>query len=246
MVHVWVYSLASVIIVSLISFVGIITLLVRQNQLNRILLFLVSFSAGALLGDAFIHLLPEAIISSGFTLPVSLSILTGILLFFVLEKFICWRHCHIPTSKTHPHPLAFMNLIGDGFHNFIDGMIIAGSYLADYRIGITTTIAVILHEIPQEISDFGVLLHAGLSKKKAILYNFISALIAVLGALFVLALGSSEYFLNLLVSFTVGGFIYLASSDLIPELHKETDPKKSVFQLFGIIFGIAIMVLFLE
>jgi zinc and cadmium transporter len=239
---IWFYSLASVFIISLASFVGIFTLLIKENQLKKILLFLVSFSAGALIGDSFIHLLPEAIESSGFTLDIAFSLMAGILLFFVLEKFVHWRHCHIPTSEKHPHPLATMNLIGDGFHNFIDGMIIAGSYMVDFKIGIATTIAVILHEIPQEMSDVGVLLHAGMTKNKALFYNFVSALVSCIGAIVALVIGSSsEYFLSLLVPFTIGGFIYIASADLIPELHKETDPKKSIMQLFGILLGIFVM-----
>jgi zinc and cadmium transporter len=243
---IWFYSLASVFIISLASFAGIFTLLIREDLLKKILLFLVSFSAGALIGDSFIHLLPEAIGTGGFTLDIAFSLMAGILLFFVLEKFVHWRHCHIPTSKNHPHPLAMMNLIGDGFHNFIDGMIIAGSYMVDFKIGIATTIAVILHEIPQEISDIGVLLHAGLSKNKALFYNFVSALASCLGAVSALLIGgSSGYFLSLLVPFTIGGFIYIASADLIPELHKETDPKKSVMQLFGIVSGIGVMLLLL-
>jgi zinc and cadmium transporter len=135
-----------------------------------------------------------------------------------------------------------MNLIGDGFHNLLDGMIIAGSFMADTKIGIATTIAVILHEIPQEISDLGVLLHAGMSKKKALLFNFLSAFVAVFGALITLTFGTRiEFLATMVIPFTVGGFIYIASADLIPELHKETDPKKSIFQLLGIMFGIAVM-----
>jgi zinc and cadmium transporter len=242
MLSVWLYSLLAVFIVSLISFVGVFTLALNNEKLKKILLFLVSFSAGALLGDSFIHLLPEIIKTTGFTIYAALATLGGILIFFILEKFICWRHCHIPTSKTHPHPIAFMNLIGDGFHNLLDGMIIAGSFMVGTKIGIATTIAVILHEIPQEISDLGVLLHAGLSKKKALISNFLSALVAVLGALITLTFGARiDFLITMIIPFTVGGFIYIATADLIPELHKETDPKKSFFQLLGIVFGIAVM-----
>ncbi len=242
MLDTWVYTLVSILIVSLISLVGLLAITIKVKKLKKIILFLVSFSTGALLGGAFIHLLPEAIGELGFTMQVSLSVLTGILAFFVLEKFIHWRHCHIPTSKDHPHPLAFMNLVGDGVHNFIDGMIIAAGYLIDFRLGLTTTVAVMLHEIPQEIGDFGVLIHAGFSKYKALFYNFLSALTAVLGAIVVFLMHpNQEIIVQLLIPFTAGGFIYIASSDLIPELHKETDPKKSAIQLLGIILGIMIM-----
>lgn len=242
MLDTWVYTLVSILIVSLISLVGLLAITVKVKKLKKIILFLVSFSTGALLGGAFIHLLPEAIGELGFTMQVSLSVLGGILAFFVLEKFIHWRHCHIPTSKDHPHPLAFMNLVGDGVHNFIDGMIIAAGYLIDFRLGLTTTVAVMLHEIPQEIGDFGVLIHAGFSKYKALFYNFLSALTAVFGAIVVFLMHpNQEVIVQLLIPFTAGGFIYIASSDLIPELHKETDPKKSAIQLLGIILGIMIM-----
>lgn len=238
------YSLSSVIIVSLISLIGVITLSLTIKRLKKILLFFVSFSAGALLGDAFIHLLPEIVEEYGFTLQISLYTILGVILFFIIEKFIHWNHCHIPTSKEHPHPFAIVNLIGDGLHNFIDGLVIGASYLVDIPTGIATTLAVILHEIPQEIGDFGVLLHGGFSKSKALFYNFLSALTAVLGTVFSLYLGSyfKDYNL-LLIPLTVGGFIYISASDLIPELHKEVKIKNSIMQIFGIIIGVVIMVL---
>ena len=242
----WMYSLISVFFVSLLSFVGVLFIAVKEEKLKKILLFLVSFAAGGLLGDSFIHLLPEAIKESGFTLGVSLAVLVGLLLFFVLEKFICWRHCHIPTSKSHPHPVVFMNLIGDGFHNFIDGAVISASFLTTIPLGIATTLAVVLHEIPQEIGDFGVLLHGGLSKNKALIFNFASALAAVGGAILVLILGERIVGVSqLLIPFTAGGFIYIAGSDLIPELHKETNLAKSLIQMVGLILGIGIMLILL-
>ncbi len=242
MIDVWLYSLGSVFLVSLVSLIGLFTFPMNERTLRKILLFFVSFSAGALFGDAFIHLLPEAAEDFGFSLTVSLSLLGGIIVFFILEKFIHWRHCHIPTSEEHPHPVAFMNLVGDGVHNFIDGLVIGGSYLASVPIGIATTIAVVLHEIPQEIGDFGVLLHAGYSKKKALFFNFLSALTAVAGtALALLAGESTAAITSFLLPFAAGGFIYIAGSDLIPELHKETNPKKSVVQLIAFIAGIGVM-----
>ncbi|MEK6953135.1 MAG: ZIP family metal transporter, partial [Nanoarchaeota archaeon] len=170
----------------------------------------------------------------------------GIILSFLIEKVIHWRHCHIPTSKKHPHPFAYINLLGDSVHNFIDGLIIAASYLASIPVGIATTIAVILHEIPQEIGDFGVLLHGGFTKKKALFFNFITALTAVLGALIALILSKSiEQLTIFLIPFAAGGFIYIAGSDLIPELHKEVKLSKSVLQILTFVFGILIMVLLL-
>jgi len=240
------YSLISVIFVSLLSFVGVLFIAIKEEKLKKILLFLVSFAAGGLLGDSFIHLLPEAVEEDGFSLSVSLAVLVGLLLFFVLEKFICWRHCHIPTSKSHPHPVVFMNLIGDGFHNFIDGAVISASFLTTIPLGIATTLAVVLHEIPQEIGDFGVLLHGGLSKNKALIFNFASALAAVGGAILVLILGERIVGVSqLLIPFTAGGFIYIAGSDLIPELHKETNLAKSLIQMVGLILGIGIMLILL-
>lgn len=218
----------------------------KKEKLKKILLFLVSFAAGGLLGGAFLHLLPEAVEETGFNLEISLAILIGLLAFFVLEKFISWRHCHIPTSKEHPHPLAFMNLVGDGFHNLTDGVVIAASFLTNPTLGIATTLAVIFHEIPQEIGDFGVLIHGGFTRKKALVFNFISALMAVTGAILTLFLGIK--FTNLvqfLIPFTAGGFIYIAGSDLIPELHKETNLAKSLVQMIGLILGIGVMLILL-
>ena len=241
---VWFNSIISVLIISLISLIGVFTLVIKKAQLSKILLWLVSFSAGALFGGAFIHLLPEVVEEYGFTTMVSTYLLLGILVFFVLEKFIHWRHCHIPTSKRHPHPLAVMNLVGDGMHNLIDGMIIGGAYLANFALGVTTTVAVILHEIPQEIGDFGVLLHAGMKKAKALFFNFLSALTAVLGVVISLSIGTRlEGYLLFLLPFTAGGFIYIAGSDLIPELKKECEANKSFVQLMWLVLGIVVMLL---
>ncbi len=240
------YSLISVIIVSAISFVGVLTLVLNHKLLKKMLLFLVSFAAGALLGDAFIHILPELAEEYGLSLSVSIYIILGILLFFIIEKIIHWRHCHEPTSKDHPHPFAIVNLFGDGLHNFIDGLVIGASYLVDINTGIATTIAVILHEIPQEIGDFGVLIHGGFSRAKALFFNFLTATTAILGTLISILFGS--YFENynlILLPLTIGGFIYIAAADLIPELHKEVKIGKSLMQIFGIVIGVTVMVLLL-
>lgn len=239
---IWLYTIVSVFLVSLISLIGVIALALNEKKIRSILLFLVSFSTGALLGDVFIHILPELSEEAGLTLNTSVFILIGILLFFILEKFVCWRHCHVPTSESHPHPVGVINLVGDGLHNFIDGAVIAGSFMVSPALGIATTLAVVFHEIPQEIGDFSILIHAGYTKIQAIFFNFLSALLAIAGALLVLIIGSpSTFFISMILGFTAGGFIYLAGSDLIPELHKETKIHKSLIQLFAIIFGIFIM-----
>jgi len=237
-----VYSILSVIIISLISLVGIFFVLMKKEKLNKIILFLVSLSAGSLLGGAFLHLIPEAFEKSSSILTTSLLILSGIILFFVIEHVIHWRHCHVPTSKSHPHSLGIMNIIGDGFHNFLDGLVIAAAYFINIPLGIVTTLAVILHEIPQEIGDFGVLIYAGYSKKKALFFNFISALTAILGAIVgILFAGSSEAFALIVIPLAAGGFLYIAGSDLIPELHKNQEKQFSIKKIIGIIFGILIM-----
>ncbi|MFH0867974.1 MAG: ZIP family metal transporter [Candidatus Woesearchaeota archaeon] len=242
MLDVWIYTLVSVLIVSLISFVGILTLSVKVERLKKILLYMVSFSAGALFGDAFIHLLPGVVKEAGFRLDISLYLMFGIGFSFIVEKFIHWRHCHIPTSKQHVHPFAIMNLVGDSVHNFIDGLIIGASYLVSIPVGIATTLAVIFHELPQEIGDFGVLIYGGFSKFKALFFNFITALTAVVGAIFALLIGS--YVGNItffLIPFAAGTFIYIAGSDLIPELHKEVKVGKSLLQFIAIILGVFVM-----
>jgi zinc and cadmium transporter len=240
--QVWLYSIVSVLVISLISLIGVLTISVNVKKLRKFLIYMVSFSAGALLGDVFIHLLPETVEKFGFGINTSLYVLFGILVFFVSEKIVKWRHCHMHYHDDHVHSFAVMNLIGDGFHNFMDGLIIAGSYLVSIPVGIASTLAVAFHEIPQEIGDFGVLLQGGYSKKKALLFNFLISLTAVLGVVLALILGN--YFENItsfLIPFAAGGFIYIAGADLIPELHREVKVRKSVLQLLFIILGIAVM-----
>ncbi len=244
MEQIWFYSIASVLLVSIVSLIGILTLSLKTKIVRTILIYLISFSAGTLLGDAFIHLLPETVENHGLTLSISLYILTGIVIFFILEKFIRWQHCHgAITEKDHIHPFAYINLVGDALHNFLDGIIIAISYMISMPVGIATTLAVLFHEIPQEIGDFGVLLHGGFSRGKALALNFLSALAAVLGAILTLLMGNLIQNLEVfLVPIAIGGFIYIASSDLIPQLHKHSDKiSKSLLQLLAFIIGIVVM-----
>jgi len=240
--NIWLYSIISVLIVSLISFSGALTLAIKKEKLKNLLIYFVSFSAGALLGDVFIHLLPEVVEYSHSISLIFIYVLVGILTSFILEKIICWRHCHLPITKNHIHNFAWMNLWGDFFHNFIDGLTIAASYLLNTGAGIATTLAVAFHEIPQEIGDFGVLLHGGFKVKKALFLNFLTALSAFIGAIVSLLLNNKiEHLTLFLVPFAAGNFIYIASSDLIPELHKETEIKKGLIQTITFLLGVLVM-----
>jgi len=237
-------TLLSVFIVSLISLIGILFIFLKRNTLDNLLIFFVSLSVGSLLGGAFLHLIPEAFGEAGFTMKVSFLILAGIVIFFIIENFIHWRHCHIPTSKEHPHLLGTMNLIGDGIHNLIDGLIIAAAYFVNLPLGIATTLAVIVHEIPQEIGDFGVLLYAGFSKRKALFFNFLSALMAMIGAIIgILFSENYQAFVSIIIPLAAGGFLYIAGSDLIPEIHKNQEKGFPFKNLIGILLGILIMYL---
>lgn len=235
-----VLAIASVVLVSVVSLVGISLVSMRESRLKMLLIYLVSFSAGTLFGDAFIHLLPEAV-GKGFALNISMSVLAGVVIFFIMEKFIHWHHCHSPTHAGHPKSFAYMNLAGDAVHNFVDGIIIAAAYLVSVPIGVATTIAVIFHEIPQEVSDFGVLIHGGFSSRKAIKLNFVSAVFAIIGAVVGLLIGAVEGMLLPLLAFAAGGFIYVAGADLIPELHKKPEARTSLLQLITFLLGIAVM-----
>jgi zinc and cadmium transporter len=213
--------------------------MIKDQILKRILLVLVGFSAGALMGGAFLHLLPEALGSSPEMIVFSYLII-GFVLFFVMERFLYWRHCH--ERKCNIHTFTYMNLTGDGIHNFVDGLVIAAGFVSSVELGLATTLAVIAHEIPQELGDFGVLLHGGFEKYKALFYNLLSALTAILGALVGFFLFPFvENLASFLVPFAAGGFIYIAGSDLIPELHKETDTRRALFSFIFFLFGIIFM-----
>lgn len=243
MVSVLLQIIIATIIASAISLLGIFTLYLKDKLLDKILLSLVSLAAGALLGDAFLHLIPEAIDYFN-NETVFLYILIGFILFFVVEKFLHWHHCH--KGHCEDHSIAHINLIGDGVHNFLDGLIIAASFIADFRLGVVTTLAVILHEVPQELGDFGVLVYAGYSKTKALFLNFITAVTAILGGVVGYFLSTfTETSVMFLLPFAAGGFIYIAASDLIPEIKKEENIKKNLLNFLFFITGIGLMYLLL-
>ncbi len=232
----------SIVLVSLISFIGIFTLGIGEKRLRKWLLLLVSFSVGTLLGDVFLHLLPEAAEADGFSTTTGLAVLSGIIVFFILEKIIKWHHHHQVEEGHEIHSFGQINLIADALHNFLDGVIIAGSYLVSIPLGIATTIAVIFHEIPQEIGDFGILLQSGFSRKQALKFNFLSAIAAVIGGIVGIAFTQQiEGFSALLIPFTAGSFIYLAGTDLLPEVQRERNVKMTILQLAAILIGMWIM-----
>lgn len=239
-----IYSLLSAFIVSLLALLGIVTLALQEKLLKKILIFLVSFSAGGLIGSAFFHLLPETLAVNDNTLLVFVYLMIGFLAFFLIEKILRWHHCHDEKCDSPMH-IGYLNLFGDGMHNFIDGMIIVSAFTIDINLGLIVTLSIIFHELPQEIGDFGVLIYSGIKKSKAIFYNFIVALTSILGVL-------AGYFLinnlagvnNFLIPAAAGGFIYIAASDLIPELHKETLTSKSILTFVTFVLALGLMLIF--
>jgi len=233
------YTLASVAVISGISLVGVLTL--AKVGVKRLLPFLVSLAVGALFGSAIIHLIPEGLEKLGDVAPYL--ILFGLFLFFAIEHFLLLHHEH-NGGESEIHPVGWLNIIGDAFHNFLDGMIVAAAYMVDINVGLAATVAVILHEIPQELGDFGVLVHAGFKPKKALLLNLGSALAAVVGALVVLfGFGpGAEVFAQWVVPVAAGGFLYIAGSDLVPQLHEFKHRGWLPVQSIGIIVGLGAMI----
>lgn len=232
------WAVGASLCVSLISFVGIITLLLKERMLKELLILVISFSAGSLMGGAFFHLLPEAAESG--TINANVFLIVGFIVFLLIERYFAWHHCR--DGKCYIHPVGYLNLIGDGVHNFMDGLVIGSSFVIDFRLGFVTTLIIVFHEIPQEIGDFGVLVYSGISKGRALFFNFLSGLTAVIGA------AAGCYFSHAITVFspailalTAGGFIYIAGCDLIPEIHKETHAQKSILSILLFITGIIFM-----
>lgn len=239
----WLPALAAVALMSSLSLVGAATMALHARTLERALVVLIAFAAGALLGDVFIHIVPEVAESAaGFDGAASAAVLGGIVGFFVLEKVFHWHHAHFPHEEV-VHPVAVSNIVGDALHNFVDGAIIAGAFLVSTQLGIATTVAVALHEIPQELGDFGILVHAGLKPRRALTLNFASGLAGIVGAVVTLMLRDTPGLEEFLLPFSAGAFVYIAGTDLIPELHKEPELRKSLVQGGALLLGIAIMAL---
>ena len=225
--------------VSLLSLLGILTLILKDRTLEKGLVLIVAFSAGAMMGGAFLHLIPEALdIGNRYTFHY---VLVGFIAFFLIEKVLRWRHCH--KTECEVHSFAMMNLLGDSVHNFLDGLAIAAGYIAGIDVGISTTIAVIFHEIPQEIGDFAILVYGGFRKVTALAVNFLSAVTAIIGGVIGYLLAGNSLFLPFLLPFTAGGFIYIAATDLMPELIRGENQIKSIENFFAFLSGILIMLM---
>jgi len=237
------FTLTYIIIASFLiassALIGLVSLLIKKELIDKILLFFVSLSAGTLMGGAFLDLMPEATekLGSNTVFPF---ILISFILFFLIEKIIHWRHCHEENCEV--HDFGYINLIGGSVHNFIDGLIIAATFLADIRLGIISSVAIASHEIPQKIGDFCVFVYAGFTKTKALIINILVSLTIVIG-------GIAGYFLSknieglvaYLLPFAAGGFLYISTSDLIPEIRKEKDLKKSLISFIFFLIGILII-----
>jgi zinc and cadmium transporter len=233
------WILLATVIDGIVALVGVFSLFMKDKTLEKILLILVAFSAGALLSGGLLHLLAESIehmeINSAFTI-----LLFGFSLFFLIERFLHWHHCH--KEKCDVHTFTYLILFGDGVHNFIDGLVIAASFLVGIPFGIVTTLLIIGHEIPQELGDFGTLVYGGFGKIKALLFNFVSQLTCIIGGFIGYFVSGISEFSIFLLPFAAGGFLYIAASDLIPELHKETKLSKSLLSFLFFLIGIGFMV----
>ena len=244
MITIWFFSLTAALLIAAFSLVGYFALLIPKSVLERSLPIMISLAVGVLLGDAFIHLIPDALARIGSIRETLLWTLGGMLLFFILEKVVRWQHHHDLYVKPDRQAVARMNLIGDGLHNFIDGALVAGRFSIDTTLGLTTTIAIIAHEIPQEIGDIGALLYGGYTPRRAAFVNFVAALTAVAGAAVTLLIGTYvEQSLIILLPIAAGGFIYIASSDMIPVLHNESSFAMQMGQSVVIASGVSFMLL---
>jgi len=236
------WILLTTFLISLLAWIGILTFFLNEALLDRILLVLVALAAGALIGGAFLHLLPRAIRVYGAdnTLPMFLYLIAGFCLFYVLEQFIHWHHHH---GATHDRDaVTYLVLVSDTIHNLIDGLVIAGSFLVGVDVGLITAAAIGLHEIPQEIGDFGVLVYGGFDRFRALVLNYLTQATVIVGGIigywFSSVIGGTPTFL---LPFAAGNFIYIASSDLIPEIKHEEDHRKAAVYFAVFLMGILLM-----
>ena len=233
------WILAATILNSLVALVGAATLACNKKTMDRILHALVGFSAGTLLAGAFFHLIAESLEEMA-TMQAFYFVFAGFIVFFIMERFLHWHHCH--EGKCDVHAFSYLILFGDAIHNFIDGLIIAASFMMGISFGIVTTLLIISHELPQELGDFAVLVHGGFGRRKALLYNLFSQMTSIAGGLIgFFFIGTSSLAVYLL-PFAAGGFIYIGASDLIPELHKEENKGKTIGAFLFFLAGILLMI----
>jgi len=239
---VFIYALIAVTIVSLLSLLGAVFLTFQRKLLDSITTYLLAFSSGILLGTVFYDLVPEGY--GGIQQHVFTWVIVGLVTFFILEKFIHW-HSHVEEIEGQTHSkkhLAYLTLVGDGVHNFLDGAVIGVTFLTSVPLGVMTTMAVIAHEIPHELGDFFLLIYGGLNNKKALWFNFLSALTAILGTVIVFIFSKDILsFSPYLIGFAAGNFLYIAASDLIPELHEKRNVWVSVVQTIFLVAGVVLM-----
>lgn len=239
---VFINALAAVIIVSLLSLLGAVFIVFQRKLVDSLTTYLLAFSSGILLGTAFYDLIPEGF--RDIQSVVYSWVIVGIVFFFVLEKFIHW-HSHVegPESATPSKKhVAYLTLFGDGIHNFLDGAVIGVTFLTSVPLGIATSIAVVAHEIPHELGDFFLLLYGGFNYKKALWYNFLSGLTAILGTIMIFVFSANVLrFAPYLIGFAAGNFLYIAASDLIPELHEKKHARTSFIQTLCLIIGVIVM-----
>lgn len=237
----YLWAIGASVVVSLISLVGVFTLLLKDKLFDKLLFLFIAFSAGGLIGGAFLHILPEVIEEYPQNSPF-FYVIIGFVAFFIMEKYFHWRHCH--DEKCDVHAFTYLNLIGDSIHNFTDGLVIGASFAVSVNFGVVTSLVIIFHEIPQEIGDFGVLVYGGFKKSKALFFNFVTALTCVLGAAIGLPLSESiGKFSMYLLPVVAGGFIYVAGCDLIPEVHKQKSLKRSSLSILAFLCGILFIIL---
>jgi len=227
------------VLMSLIALAGSVTFVLKESTLHKMILPLVALSAGSLLGGAFFHMLPASLADMGDVNIVFTWVLIGFTSFMVLEQVLHWHHCHQAYNQC-KQPLTYLILIGDGLHNFIGGIAIAGIFLMDIHLGQIAWLAAVAHEIPQELGDYGVLIHGGWSKKKALLFNTLSALTYLLGGIIAYAL-SFRINIDFLIPFAAGNFIYVGATDLIPEINKLKHARKSLTNTGMFIMGLSLM-----
>jgi len=231
------WIVAGGLLMSALALVGGVTLLLDERIQRRIVRPLVAFAAGSLLGGALLHMIPEAAENDGIT--AYLLVLAGFSAFLGLEQFLHWHHCHRASADCR-EPLTYLILIGDGLHNLLGGLAVGAAFLADVRVGITTWMAAAAHEVPQELGDFGILVHGGWSRRKALLFNFLSALTFLVGGL--LAYAAAQRFDTIgLVAFAAGNFIYIGASDLVPEVNKHREMRTNILHFCAFVSGIALL-----